>query len=180
MYIHPTSFDTYVLEYITKPYFWVLSLFLLAHQIYTAICISRSTLQASSYPPPSRLQETSTSSQISSIRFTTHLQSHLSTSSFKRLALLLYIVILVLQLLEGYYITITLLRWTVKLLSQCPVIFSWVSYIYILSVAVLLSIDVFFIGVGVFILLVQVASIAELAVGLGLGTNREKGKRAVI
>jgi hypothetical protein len=167
MYIHPTSFDTYILEYITKPYFWVLSLFLLAHQIYTAICISRSTLQASSYPSSSSLQETSPSSQISSIRLTTHLQSHLSTPSFKRLALLLYLVILVLQLLEGYYITITLLRWTIKLLSQCPVVFSWVSCVYILSVAVLLSIDVFFIGVGVFILFIQVASLIELVVGLG-------------
>ncbi len=103
-------YDTYVLQYALQPRFWILGVFLLGWWIATV------ALGVNTPPPPSDDKD----SRTVRLSFTLHLAPYITTKLRKNALLLLNVSILSSQLLEGYWIAVTLMRGAGKLGQAWP------------------------------------------------------------
>jgi hypothetical protein len=167
------SLDTFVLEYMLKPQFWILGFCLITFWLATIrLATASRNLQRSRSKDSSKDDSKDTSktklmemnlsrvstpanptstanpaptSNITSNRFqpffTAWASQFLTTRLRKNLALVAYIAILMAQLLESYWIMVTLKRWTARLLIDWPDHGTWAYRVYYLSAGVMLAID---------------------------------------
>jgi len=80
-----------------------------------------------------------------------------------RLAVVIYLAVLGAQLLEGYWVAITLTRWTVKLVSRWPRSPQTVAYwAYFLPTGLMLLADFAAVAVGTVVVMFELLWISEL------------------
>lgn len=167
--------DAFVLEHALKPQFWLLGTFIIAVSIGTlhVAATARADRHRQAFAITKPLEDLS--SKVSAIdqssqgprslppKFTAWLVPYLTTRCRKGLAVVAYLAILGMQLLEGYWFMVTLWRLTAKLCSQWPADRWTLAYwVYFLSVDIMLVVDFAAIVFGGVIVLVQACCVLEL------------------
>jgi hypothetical protein len=169
--------DTFVLEHILKPRFWILGAFIIVFWIATLppTYADAKTNQHNRFRNTPKTESTadslsrgsSTSNPTSAAPrpfFTARVSQFLTTRLRKGLALTTYAVILGGQLLESYWVAVTLGRWTTKLFLNWPDHGTWVYGVYCLSIGVMLIMDVVVLTLCCLAALLHVVCISELLV----------------
>jgi hypothetical protein len=177
--------DPYVLEHVIQPRFWILAAFLIAFWIWT---IAAASQYHPSHASPNTKQTTflagknNTSSKgpqpytidnyrkedareaSYSPRFILWLRPHLKTSLHEIIAIFVYVGILYLQLLEGYWIIVTFTRIDMRAFYYMWPISApnWVHSVYAWSLIVSLGIEIGVLGLLGVMVLFQATCIAEL------------------
>jgi hypothetical protein len=168
MFIHQRHLDTYIFEHVFKPLFWVLGI---SFFFFWGAMLSAAPRDP--IPPYSHTSSAETASMDKTLdksritatpppRFTLWLTPYLTTRRRKVLALFVYLFILGCQMLEGYWVMVTLARLTVKMYSQWPDHSLWLYGIHSLSMSLLLLMNAAAVGFGGVIVLFQVTCIFEL------------------
>jgi fucose permease len=161
--------DAFVLEHILKPRFWILGAFIIVFWIMTLPRTYADTKanQHNRLRNTSKSRRSSTSNPTSASTqpvFTARVSQFLTTRLRKGLVLTTYAVILGAQLLESYWVAVTLGRWTTKLFLKWPDHGTWVYGVYCLSIGVMLMMDVVILTFCCFVVLFHVVCISELVV----------------
>lgn len=145
MYRHRGSLDTHLLEHALKPEFWILGAFIIMFWIMTLAATARvSHLNQNHHSNLSDAQPSTGLASLDEIssqksftaapilappKFTMWLAPYLVTRRRKGLALVVYLVILGAQLLEGYWVVVTLGRLTAKVFLLWPSN-SWAYWVF--------------------------------------------------
>lgn len=169
--------DTFVLEHVLKPRFWILGAFIIVFWITTLpqTYADTKTNQHNRFRNTSKTKSTtaslsrgsSTSNPTSASPqpvFTARVSQFLTTRLRKGLALATYAVILGGQLLESYWVAVTLGRWTTKLFLNWSDHGTWEYGVYCLSIGVMLIMDVVVLTFCCLAALFHVVCISELVV----------------
>ena len=146
----------FVFQYALQPRFWILGVFLIGWWIATVI------LGVNTPPPPSDDKDSRTVRP----NFTLHLAPYITTKLRKNGLLLFNVIILLSQLLEGYWIAVTLMRWAGKLWQAWPDYAGGgliASAVFLCSLALMAALCVIISLFGVMTIVFQLVIICELS-----------------
>lgn len=180
------SLDMYIFEHAAKPEFWLLGALAVGFFAANLVACARYRCRqegrrldvkkehASSsdkgqevLPSGVRITEKSSKSALPRLeaqpKFTAWTAEYLTTRLRVSLAVAIYIAVLGAQLLEGYWVMVTLARWTVKVYSRWPQSPGTLAYwVYFLSSGVMLLANITAVVVGGIIVMFQLLWISEL------------------
>jgi hypothetical protein len=150
----PREYDMYLAEYVSKPIFWILGIFIFVSWLATIIAaaLHRPTTQEVAVPPY----------YVRQPHFTRWLTPYLNSWPRHIVAVLLYLVVLGLQLLEGSWVVVTGFRWIQKMLSLWPSSGLGIHIFYAVSVLFLVCFVSGTVAFGGFIIMCQVSCLLEL------------------
>jgi hypothetical protein len=154
--------DMYVMEHASKSTFWVLAI--------SITCSWFATVFSAPQPP----SDSNSKSKTLSIRYTKWLTIHLTSHFRKFFAISIYVCVLVLQFLEGWWVLQTNGRLLEKFFSQFPYrAASWpLIVVWATSAAMLILFAIATLLVGIAILSLQLLCIAELVTMVPGGDKR--------
>ena len=172
MYTTRKELDMHFFEHAVKPGFWLLGALIVGFCAANLAAYARHRRSKGSRPldsVPKKEHDSSSAMPSDKPRlevqpeFTAWTTAYLTTRLRTRLAVAIYLVVLGAQLLEGYWVMVTLARWTVKLFSRWPQSSHSVAYwVYFLSAGLMLLTDFIAVAVGGFIVMFQLCWISEL------------------
>lgn len=150
-------FEDQLFLYSRNPHFWILGTFFVTSSLASVIAagVFRDDW-------PKKVAAARPQQPI----FTAWLTAYLTTPKRKRIALAIYLGGLGLQVLEGYWIFMTLLSWTGIILYQWPNasdVAVWLSCLFVAIFVAMVVIDLMILSVWGAIILVQAISAAEIA-----------------
>lgn len=113
-YSAPQHLDTFVLEYALQPRFWLLGISLISWWLAVVVSLGRQ------HTRQLRKGHEDLGGTSRSPKLALHLVHHVTTPLRKAALVLLNVVILSGYLLDGYWVGVTLARWTDKLIQASP------------------------------------------------------------
>lgn len=171
-------YDPYILEYVLEPRFWILATFLAAFWIWTiaasfwyhppqASGVAKRTASPGTKDDTSRNHnKPDTRRATYSPRYILWLEPHLKSPLQKIIVIFIYLGILLMQLLEGYWIVITFTRMDMRVFHNAWHISApiWVYGVYAFSLIISIGIEMSILGLLGIMVLFHVTCIAELAI----------------